>query len=169
MNLSENIMKITLNCNLCNEKYLNVVAKDAGLLQCLYCGYSTSNKFKIKEKLFGLSMSLEEKNESYKALPADMKKWSIVVDQSIWIPSFLTLPTAMIYPIDDSGKMKWAYAELVDVPLNILPKDKKEEYKNPNGGYYEKTYDTDNAKIFDEFYMCLYSLNKIKKNDKIQS
>ena len=85
----------------------------------------------------------------------------------------------MIYPVDDSGKMKWAYAELIDVPLNALTKGKKEEYKNPNGGYNEKTYDTDNAKLFDEFYMCLYSLNKEQntdsipelnqKNDKIQS
>ena len=125
MNLEKNAIKITLNCNVCNERYLNVVSKDEGLLQCLHCGYSTSNKFKIKEEVFSLSMSLEAKNDAYKALPADMKKWSVIMDKKIWIPSFLTLPTAMIYPVDDSGNMKWAYAELVDVPKNKKRKIQK--------------------------------------------
>ena len=157
-------MKIISDCPICNEHYLNVVDRESGMFQCLYCGYATSNKFKIKEKLFQLSMSLEEKNEAYKSLTDNMKRWSKIKDKKIWIPSLLTLPTAMIYPIDDSEKMKWAYAELVDIPS-----DKNEEYKNPDGGYYEKKYDTDNAKIFDEFYLCLYSLNEKqnKKNEKI--
>ena len=39
-------MKIISNCSLCEEHSLHVIEHDeTTLMQCLYCGYATSDKF----------------------------------------------------------------------------------------------------------------------------
>jgi hypothetical protein len=147
-------MHIVSNCFICEQpRSLHIVSVEGGLQQCLYCGYATSDKFIITDK--------KENNKEYQMLHDMMKKWSKTENNKIWIPSILTLPTAMIYPIEDDG-LKWSYAELIDIQEN-----EKERYKNPNGGYFKQKYNTENAKIFDEFYLCLYVLNTNQK-DKIE-
>jgi len=144
-------MHIVSNCFICDQpRSLHIVSVESSLQQCLYCGYATSDKFTITDK--------KENNKEYQILPDMMKKWSKTRNNKIWIPSILTLPTAMIYPIEDNG-LKWSYAGLVDVPEN-----EKEQYKNPDGGYFKQKYDTESAEIFDEFYLCLFVLNKEQKD-----
>ena len=46
-----------------------------------------------------------------------------------------------------------------------IPEDEQKNYPKEDGeGFYEKRFDTDNAKIFDEFVLALSALNdKAKK------
>ena len=82
-----------------------------------------------------------------------MKKWSVEKNNQIWIPSMITLPFGMLYPINvkvgDGVKtiMKWSLAEMVDIP-----EDERKNYPKETGdGYYDKRFDTDNTIVFDEF------------------
>ena len=143
-------MKIISNCQLCGEHYLHIPeATDDGYMQCLYCGYATSNKFKINTKL--------EENSEYINLPEEMKTFGKIKNGKFWIPSIVTLPTAMVYPItdEDDNTLKWAYAEMVDIP-----EDEQKDYPDPNGGYYKKRYDAENCSVYDEFYIALTMVNK---------
>ena len=45
--------------------------------------------------------------DMYVELPDEMKIWAKESDGYIWIPSLLTLPTGMIYPLNESGELKW--------------------------------------------------------------
>ena len=91
-----------------------------------------------------------------------MKKWAVEVNGRIWIPTMMTLPTAMLYPIDgDDGVMEWAYAPIVDIPKN-----KRKDYPKPNGGYYDKTYNVDNPTIYKVFIEAISYINeKAKKQN----
>ena len=42
-------------------------------------------------------------------------------------------------------------------------KVEKEQYKNPQGGYYERKIDTDNSTIYDEFILGMNYVNKKMK------
>ena len=151
------MMKIVSNCPLCEEHSLHVIEEDGiGTQQCISCGYATSDKF----------IGSRNDNEVYKTLPGEMQSWSKEANGNFWIPSMITLPFGTLYPTNINDKMKWACAEMVDIP-----EEEQKNYPDGTGGFYKQRYDTDNAKIFDEFYMCLYSLNKEQnqKNDKIQS
>jgi len=146
------------DCPLCLEHTLQVTYEVEKLMQCLHCGYASADKYSLDEN--GI-----ESNEAYKQLTEEMKGWSKTAMNRIWIPSILTLPTAMIFPVNAQEEMKWSYAELVDVN-----EDEREDYRNPEGGYYTQRYDTDNAEMFDEFYLCLFMLTKGKDGKKkIQS
>ena len=98
------------NCPLCEQHSLHLIGKDSHQMQqCIYCGYVTFEKFK-------LDGGKKEKNESYIGLTEDMKKWVKVTNDRLWTPSIFTLPTGMLYPIDDKdNNMKWAYAKMVDI------------------------------------------------------
>ncbi len=113
---------IISNCPLCEEHSLHVVGEgEAQIHQCINCGYVSSPKY----------VGTKETNEEYQKLTDDMKKWAIEENGRIWIPTMMTLPTAMLYPIDgDDGVMEWAYAPIVDIP-----EEEKKDY--PNGS--EKT------------------------------
>ena len=87
-----------------------------------------------------------------------MKKWAKDKDGHIWIPTIMTLPFAILYPFDDKdGDMKWGLSLMVDIP-----KKEQKDYPIPgdSGKFYERKYDTDNAKTFDEFVNALAELNK---------
>ena len=146
-------MDIVSNCPLCGERGLHVVGEaDKQTQQCISCGYATNFNFKIEP-----NQSADD-NEHYSTLTDQMKSWSKIANNSIWIPSFITLPVGIIFPIDEKGSMKWGYAEMVDIP-----EDQKGDYPNGQGGFYDKKYDTDNAEIHDEFVIVLSKLNeKIK-------
>ena len=88
-----------------------------------------------------------------------MKRWVKEANGHLWIPSMITLPFAMLYPIQVVKKMKWAIAEMVDIP-----EDERKNYPKEDGeGYYEKRFDTDNPKMFDEFIYAMSELNKKAK------
>tara|TARA_R100000664_G_scaffold33461_1_gene50635 strand:+ start:2085 stop:2573 length:489 start_codon:yes stop_codon:yes gene_type:complete len=143
---------IVSNCFLCEEHSLHVMGtEEAQMMQCISCGYVTSTKY----------LGPKEDNEEYKKLPDDMKKWSKWENNRTWIPTIMTLPIGMLYPFDnEDGEMKWAFAPMVEIP-----EDEKENYKNPEGGFYEKRIDTDSAKIYDKFIDGMLFVNeKMKKN-----
>ena len=127
------------NCFLCGEHTLHVAGtEESQVMQCIACGYTTATKY----------MGSKEENEEYKKLTDEMKKWSKWENNRIWIPTVMTLPMGMLYPMDDeNGEMKWAWASMTEIS-----EEEKENYPNPDGGFYQKRIDTDNPKVFDEFF-----------------
>ena len=145
-------MRIISNCPLCEEQSLHVIG-DEGTMetqQCINCGYATSTKF----------VGTKEDNEIYKTLPEEMQSWSKEENNSIWIPSMITLPFGTLYPINVDGEMKWACAEMVDIP-----EEEQKNYPDEKGGYFKQRYDTDNQKIFDVFLEAMAEMNKKAKAD----
>ena len=144
------------NCPLCGQHSLHVAGtEDAQVMQCINCGYTTTSKY----------IGTKEDNEEFKKLGEDMKEWAVEKNNRIWIPSIITLPVGMLYPINidnmvnHNTEMKWAFAPMVDIS-----EEEKENFPNENGGFYEKKIDTDNAKIYDEFVLALSEINeRIKK------
>ena len=147
-------MKLVSNCPLCEEKSLHVMGeKEAEIQQCINCGYSTTSKF----------IGKKEENEQYEQLTEELKKWVKEANGRIWIPAMMTLPFGMLYPFnDENGDMKWAFASMIDIP-----EDEQEKYPRADGnGFYNRRYDTDNPKVYDEFVYAMSELNdKIKNQD----
>jgi len=143
-------MQIVSNCPLCEEHSLHVIEQDKSkLLQCINCGYASTDKF----------LGTREDNEEYQKLPDEMKEWSVETNGRIWTPTMMTLPMGMLYPFNDKDKkMKWGYAEMVDIP-----KEEQKNYPAPNGQFYTKTYDIDNAKIYDTFFDAMLEVNEEAK------
>ena len=145
-------MKIISNCSLCEEHSLHVIEhNEVTLMQCLYCGYATSDKF-IGDK---------ETNTEYKKLTEEMQEWAVVYDGRIWIPGIITLPEGMVYSGNVNGELKWMYAKMIDIS-----KEDQKDYPTPDGGVYEQQYDIENAIIYDVFYKCLAELNKQAKEKR---
>ena len=137
---------------LCEKHSLHVAGteSEAQIMQCINCGYVSSTKF----------IGKKEDNKEYKNLSEDMKKWAVEKNERIWIPTVITLPIGMLYPMDEDNKMKWAFAPMVDIS-----EDEKENYPNENGGYYERRIDTDNPKIYKNFVDGMFYVNeKLKKH-----
>ena len=143
---------IVSNCFLCGERSLHVAGtEESQVMQCIHCGYVSSTKY----------IGTKETNEEFQKLGEDMKKWAKEENDRIWIPTVLTLPVGMLYPIDDENKMKWSFAPMVEIS-----QDEKEKYKNSEGGYYEKRIDVENPKIYDEFFeVMLYVTEMMKTNN----
>ena len=139
------------NCFLCGEHSLHVAGtEEAQVMQCIKCGYVTSTKY----------IGTKETNEEFQKLGEDMKNWAKEKNDRIWIPSIMTLPFGMLYPIEAEGKMKWSFAPMVEIP-----EEERENFPNGQGGFYEKKIDTDNPKIYDEFIKAIsYVNNFMKKN-----
>tara|TARA_Y100001938_G_C8064402_1_gene419296 strand:+ start:747 stop:1208 length:462 start_codon:yes stop_codon:yes gene_type:complete len=145
-------MKIISNCPLCEEKSLHVLEEDGiGTQQCISCGYATTNRF----------IGTKEDNEMYKTLPKEMQSWAVESIGRIWIPSMITLPFGTLYPENIDGEMKWAFAEMVDIP----EEEQKNFPKEDGNGFHTKKYDTDNAKIYDEFIYAMAEMNERAKAD----
>lgn len=141
------------NCFLCNESSLHIVGeKKSQIQQCISCGFTTTS----------LLAGSKDDNESFDKLSDDMKKWSVEKNNQIWIPSMITLPFGMLYPFNDNSEvMKWSLAEMIDIP-----DDERKNYpKETEDGFYDKRFDTDNAVVFDEFYLALTELNNRAKKD----
>ena len=144
-------MKIVSDCPLCEEHSLHVIEEDnIGTQQCINCGYATTSNF----------TGTKEDNELYKTLPEEMQSWSKEASGRIWIPSMITLPFGTLYPENIDDEMKWAFAEMVDIP-----EEEQENYPDGNGDYYKQRYDTDNSKIYDIFLDAMVEMNaKAKAN-----
>ena len=141
---------IISNCFLCEEKALHVAGtEEAQVMQCINCGYTTTSSF----------IGTKKTNESFQKLGEDMKKWAVEKSGKIWIPSIITLPVGMLYPIDIKKEMKWAFAPMVDIPEN-----ERKNYPNEQGGFYERKIDTDNPKIYDRFLVGMSYINELMKN-----
>ena len=139
------------NCPLCGERALHVAGtEEAQVMQCINCGYTTTSKL----------TGTKETNEEFQKLSEDMKNWAVEKKSHIWIPSVITLPIGMLYPIDKDDEMKWAFAPMVEIS-----EDEKKKYPNPNvpGKFYEKRIDTDNPRIYDEFVLGMSYVNELLK------
>ena len=148
-------MKLVSNCPLCEEHSLHVLPQnESSLMQCLFCGYASSDKF----------VGSKETNKEYQNLTDAMKKWSKTDAGRIWIPGILTLPEGMVYTIDIDNmvnhktEMKWAYSPMVDIP-----EDEQKNYSDGQGGFHTQKYDVDNQTVYDHFYECLQALNEQAK------
>ena len=140
---------IISNCFLCEEHSLHVVGKEgAQVMQCINCGYTTTSKL----------IGTKETNEEFQKLSEEMKNWTVEKNSHIWIPSIITLPIGMLYPINTEGSMKWAFAPMVEIS-----EKEKRNFPNPNGGYYEKRIDTDNPIVYDEFVSGISYVNELLK------
>ena len=137
------------NCFLCGEKALHVAGtEDAQVMQCINCGYTTSTKFK----------GIKADNEDFQKLGEDMKNWAKEENGHIWIPSIITLPVGMLYPVNIKKEMKWAFAPMVEIP-----KEERENFPNEQGGFYDKKIDTDNAVIYNLFLEGMTQINEMLK------
>jgi len=137
------------NCFLCGERALHVAGtKEAQVMQCINCGYTTSTKFK----------GIKADNEDFQKLGEDMKNWAKEENGYIWIPSIITLPIGMLYPVNIKKELKWAFAPMVEIP----EKDRK-DFPNEQGGFYERKIDTDNSIIYDLFLEGMTKVNELLK------
>ena len=137
------------NCFICGEKALHIAGtEEAQVMQCINCGYTTSTKFK----------GIKADNEEFQKLGEDMKNWAKEKNGHIWIPSIITLPIGMLYPINVKKELKWSFASMVDIP-----EDERENYPNGNGGFYERKIDTDNAVVYDLFFEGMTKVNELLK------
>ena len=143
---------IISNCPLCEEHSLHLIGeKESQLMQCIWCGYVSSPKF----------IGTRDENEEYQKLTDDMKTWSKEALGRIWIPSMFTLPDGMIYPENEGSEMKWKLAELVDIP-----EEEQKNYPVGNGTdkFYDKRYQTEKPKVYDNFYEVMSVINERAKN-----
>ena len=139
------------NCFLCEEKSLHVAGtEDAQVMQCINCGYTTSTKY----------TGTKETNEYFQKLGEDMKKWAVEKNGNIWIPSVITLPIGMLYPVNIKKEMKWAFAPMVEIP-----EEERKKYPNPSipGKFYDKKIDTENPEIYDKFLNGMSYINELMK------
>ena len=139
------------NCFLCEEKSLHVAGtEEAQVMQCINCGYTTSTKFK----------GIKADNEEFQKLGEDMKNWAKEENGHIWIPSIITLPIGMLYPINVKKELKWAFASMVEIP-----EEDRKKYPNPSvpGKFYDKKIDTDNAVVYNLFLDGMTKVNELLK------
>ena len=146
------------NCFLCGEKALHVAGtEEAQVMQCINCGYTTTSKF----------VGTKETNEEFQKLSEDMKRWSKFENGRTWIPSIITLPIGMLYPVNIKKEMKWAFAPMIEIP-----EEERKKYPNPStpGKFYDKKIDTDNATLYDLFLEGMTKINNLlTKINKITS
>ena len=146
---------IISNCPVCKERALHVAGTEkAQVMQCINCGYTTSTKFK----------GIKSDNEEFKKLGEDMKNWAKEENGHIWIPSVITLPIGMLYPINIKKEMKWAFAPMVEIP-----EEDRKKYPNPSmpGKFYDKKIDTDNAIIYNLFLEGMSYVNELLKKNSL--
>ena len=140
---------LTSNCFLCGEKALHVAGtEEAQVMQCINCGYTTSTKFR----------GIKANNKEFQKLGEDMKNWAKEENGYIWIPSIITLPIGMLYPVNIKKEMKWAFAPMVEIP-----EEERKNFPNEQGGFYDKKIDTDSAVIYDLFLEGMTKVNEMLK------
>jgi hypothetical protein len=63
-----------------------------------------------------------------------------------------------LYPINIEKKLKWNFAPMIEIS-----EKEKENYPNPQGGFYDKKVDTDNAITYDFFIEGMTKVNDLLK------
>tara|TARA_Y100000593_G_scaffold91800_1_gene181605 strand:- start:4613 stop:5158 length:546 start_codon:yes stop_codon:yes gene_type:complete len=130
---------IISNCPLCGEHSLHLSDdKELQMMQCVSCGYVSSNKF----------LGTKEDNYEYQKLDKLLQSWVKETDGRLWIPIQLTLPFGMLYPALVDNEMKWVYSEMIDIP-----EEEQKNYPIPDqeGKFYKQKYETDNPEFFDKY------------------
>ena len=163
--------EIITNCPLCGERSLSIMEQEKSIqqdsqiaenkntfknLQCLNCGYASSDKF----------IGNKSDNEEYSKLTTEMQDWAVEQDDRIWIPAMLTLPFGMVYPlnvdnmVNHKTEMKWHFANMIEIS-----EEEKEKYpvEGQEGKFYERRIDVDNAKIYESFLDGMSELNNRMK------
>ena len=149
--MSEENIKIVLDCPLCDQKELQVIEQqNTKSMQCIGCGYSSTEKYNYSDD------EDPKDNIHYKSLGESMQKWAKFKENQIWIPSIVTIPHGMLYPIDVDKKMTWAF-----IPAVKIQEEEKEKYKKEDGTYYEARYDSDKQITFESFKKAIFELNTI--------
>jgi len=87
-----------------------------------------------------------------------MKNWAVESNGKIWIPSIITLPIGMLYPVNIKKELKWSFAPMVEIP-----EDERKNFPNEQGGFYDKKIDTDNSIIYDLFLEGMATINEMLK------
>ena len=142
---------IISNCFLCEEKSLHVAGtEESQVMQCINCGYTTTTKF----------TGTKETNEEFQKLGEDMKNWAVEKIGKVWIPSIITLPIGMLYPINIEKKLKWSFAPMVEIP-----EEERENFPNGKGGFYDKKIDTGNSILYQNFFEGMAYINDILKQN----
>ena len=157
MNNENNIVG---DCPLCEEHSLHILGEGKHQTQqCINCGYVTSEKFKLNDVK-------KEDSEEYKKLTDDMREWSMVANNHIWIPTIMTLPIGMLYPqnvdnmVNHKTEMKWHFANMIEIPeeeRKIYPVEGDSEK------FYERRIDVENAKIYESFLDGMAEVNNRMK------
>jgi len=153
MKIENKDMGIISNCPLCEAHSLHLMNDASKTQQCINCGYATSENLKS-----------ENKTQIIEGLSEDMKEWHKICNENIWLPSFITLPMGMVFPINDEDgdgqSMKWGFAPMVDIP-----EDERNQYpiEGQEGKFHDRKYDTDKAEIYDEFISALSRMNELAK------
>ena len=118
---------IVSNCPLCGEHSLHLSQdQELNFMQCISCGYVSSDKFK----------GTKDTNEEYKNLDELLQSWVQETENRLWIPIQMTLPFGMVYPALVDNNMKWIFAEKIEIPIqggmnpNFLLLEKNEMLKN---------------------------------------
>jgi ribosomal protein L37E len=150
--MAEKKINVIIDCPLCEKKSLHVMKQSGGLMQCLYCGFASTKKFSGNKN----------NNKEFKKLPEQMQEMAVEKDNRIWIPTVMTLPIGVINPIIVEGEMFWAFA-----PMEKVPEERKEEFLNDKGEYYENYYDTDKTVLYKNFYDVLIDINEEEKRKKL--
>ena len=148
--------RIIGNCPLCGQKALHVLSLETSEnQQCISSGYVSSDAYKLKEN------ESKDNHELYLQLTDDMKEWSVVENNRIWIPTMMTLPVGILYPSnDDSNTMIWNFAPMVNIP-----EEERKNFPDEQGGFYKQKYDTENSLKFEWFAEALnHSHQKMKEN-----
>ena len=151
--------RIVIKCPLCGEEELNVLPSELkNAMQCISCGYSTSDEFVGGEE-----------SESFKNLDDDMKRWSKEANGHMWIPSVVNLPVGLLFPIDkkdDNTNVDWSFA-----PMVKISESEKENYPIPDtdGQFYENRIDMEKQIGFDSFKQAIFEINTIMNaREKLQ-
>ena len=150
--MENNPNSIISNCPLCEEHSLHASNDiEVGFMQCVNCGYVSSNKF----------LGTREDNEEYKKLDDLLKSWIKETEGRLWIPVQLTFPFGMLYPALVDDEMKWVFAEMIEIP-----EEEQKNYPIPDqeGKFYTQKYETENPTFYDKFSLALDEVQK-----KIQS
>ena len=141
----EEVRNIVIECPVCDKRALHLMQDGEGLMQCLHCGYASSDKFQGDK----------ENNDSYKQLSDDMKKMSMFVNDRTWVPTIMTLPMGVLNPILVEGQMFWSFAPMVEIPEN-----ERKNYPDDSGGFYENRYENEKAKLYINFNEALIEMNE---------
>ena len=148
-------MKIVSTCPLCEERSLHVIGEgEIQTQQCINCGYVSSEKLK-------LNGMVKQEHLEYNKLTDEMKDWSKVENDRIWLPTMMVLPSGALHPMnDEDANMKWAFSPMVEIQEDEQKNFPKEDGK----GFHTQKIDTDNPKVYDLFITCLSDLNTKMKS-----
>ena len=144
---------IVSNCPLCGDHSLHLSEdKDLNFMQCINCGYVSSDKFK----------GTREDNEEYKKLDELLQSWVQETEGRLWIPIQMTLPFGMVYPALVDDEMKWVFAEMVEIP-----EEEQKNYPIPGdeGKFYTRKYETDQPKFYDTYALALREIQDIVQKE----